>query len=63
MMKCSRKLLDELNLLGNKGETYEDIIWKILKKELKRVDLIEKKELEKEFELRKRNVGVKNENN
>jgi hypothetical protein len=27
----SKKLKDELDKIGNKGNTYEDIIWKLIK--------------------------------
>ena len=28
----SQKLKDKLDSLGNKGDTYEDIIWRLIKK-------------------------------
>jgi len=31
-MQASRKLLNELKLRGNLGETYEDVIWKLIKR-------------------------------
>ena len=30
-IKVSRELKEKLNMLGRKGETYEDIIWKLVR--------------------------------
>lgn len=30
-IRVSKKLIDELKKLGKKGETYEDIIWRLIK--------------------------------
>jgi len=30
-IKVSRELKEKLNMLGRKGETYEDIIWRLVK--------------------------------
>jgi hypothetical protein len=41
-LKVSKELTDELKLVGRKGETYEQIIWRILSERKKEKETYEK---------------------